>query len=176
MNVIKLLTRFLWNNDEKRLRAVWRLGIHTLLVLFLSALLIVILMFLLVLFDVATGASIQDVLSGSGTIQWVESPWLNMVIAPLATFLGILSATLIAGRWIDRRKFTKLGISFSKDWWIDFAFGLGLGAGLMSLIFLAGWLTGSLQVNGFFVVYQQEGGFVLGFFQALVFFVFVGIY
>jgi hypothetical protein len=176
MNAMKLLTRFLWNNDEKRMRAVWRLGIHTLLVLILTAFFTVLLMFLVVLFDVATGASIRDVLSGSGPIQWVESPWLNMVIAPLATFLGILSATFIAGRWIDRRKFTQFGISFSKDWWIDFAFGLGLGAGLMGLIFLVGWLTGSLQVTGFFEVYQQDGGFVLGFIQALVFFVFVGIY
>lgn len=170
------LFRLFWNQDEKRLRALWRLTIHTLLVFLLTTLFTVMLMFLVVLFDVATGASIQDVLSGSGPIQWVESSWLIMVITPLATFLGIVSATFITGRWIDRRKFAKFGLSFSKDWWVDFAFGLCLGAGLMGLIFFVGWLTGSLRVTGFFVVYQQDTGFILGFILALAFFVFVGIY
>jgi hypothetical protein len=46
----------------------------------------------------------------------------------------------------------------------------------MGFIFFVGWVTGSLRVTGFFVVYQQEGGFILGLLQALVLFVFVGIY
>lgn len=176
MKVVNQITRLLWNQDEKRLRAVWRLVIHTLLVLFLTALFTVLLMFIVVLIDVATGTSIQDVLAGTGPIQWVDSTWFSFVITPLATLSGILSATFITGRWVDRRKFSKFGITFSKDWWADLAFGLGLGAGLMGLIFTAGWLTGSLRVTGFFVINQQDGSFLLGFIQALVFFIFVGIY
>lgn len=176
MNIFRWLTRFLWNSDEKRLRSVWRLGLHTLFILILTAIFTVIFLFGLVIFDVATGASIQDVLTGSGPIQWAESTWVTMVIAPLASFLGIVSSTFIVGRWIDRRAFVKFGIFFTKQWWIDFAFGLGLGAGLMGLIFLVGWLTGSLRVTGFLVAFQQDMSFVAGFIQALVLFVLVGIY
>jgi len=165
-----------WNHDERRLRAFWRLGIHTLVVFVLTGLFTVGLMFLAVLFDVATGTNLQDVIAGTGPIQLMESPWVTMVIAPLATFLGVMSATFLVGRWIDCRRFKNFGICFSKDWWRDFAFGLGLGALLMGLIFLLGWLTGSLRVTGFFVVLNQDGGFVVGLIQSLFFFVLVGIY
>ena len=171
-----IITRIFWNQDQKRLRAFWRLGFHTSLVLILTSLLTVGLLFLAVAFDVASGTGLQDVVAGTGPIELMEAPWVNLVIAPLATFLGILLATFVAGRWMDRRPFKQFGISFSKGWWVDFGFGLGLGATLMGLIFLVGWLTGSVQVTGFFVVSNSHGGFVLGLIQALVFFVLVGIY
>lgn len=171
-----IITRVFVNQDEKRLRALWRLGLHTVLVLILTSLFTVGLMFLAVTFDVASGRGLQDMVAGTGPIELMEAPWVNLVIAPLATFLGILTATFLAGRWMDRRPFTQFGITFSKDWWADLGFGLGLGAALMGLIFLVGWLTGSLRVTGFFEVSSPNGGFALGMIQALVFFVFVGIY
>ncbi len=170
------ITRIFWSQDQNRLRAFWRLGFHTALVLLLTALLTVGLLFLAVTFDVATGTGLQDVVTGTGPIELMDAPWVNLVIAPLATFLGIIAATYLAGRWFDRRSFKNFGITFSKHWFTDLAFGLGLGAALMGLIFLIGWLTGSLQVTGYFVVSNANGGFLLSLLQALVFFVFVGIY
>ncbi len=176
MQISNLIKRIFWNHDHKRLRALWRLSLHTLLLLLLTSLFTVGLLFIAALLDIASGTSLPDVLAGTGPIRLMDSPWVNLVIVPLATFLGVLSATFLAGRWFDRRQFTTFGLSFSKAWWRDFAFGLGLGAVLMGLVFLAAWLTGSLQVTGFFEVDGQEVNFAVGFVLALVFFVFVGVY
>ena len=176
MRISNKIKRVFWNHDQKRLRAVWRLSLHTLLLLLLTSLFTVGLLFVAAVFDITTGTSLPDVLAGTEPIRLMDSPWVNLVIAPLATFLGVLLATFLAGRWFDRRRFSNFGLSFSKGWWLDFAFGLGLGAVLMGLVFLMAWLTGSLQVTGFFEVDGQEVNFILGFVQALVFFVFVGVY
>lgn len=176
MTIFRRILSFVWNQDERRLRALWRLGIHTLLVLILTSLFTLGLMSVVVLLDVAGGTNVQDVLGGTDPIQWAESSWMLMVITPLATFLGIWGATFLTGRWIDRRRFREFGFSFSKRWWVDFIFGLGLGALLMGMIFLVGWITGGLQVTGYFAVNQPGEGFIEGFLQALLFFVFVGIY
>jgi len=155
---------------------LWRLFIHTLLIFVFTSVFTVGLFFLAAIFDVAAGTDLQGVMAGTGPITLMESSWINLVIAPLATFLGILTATYLNGRWIDRRPFRKFGVYFSKEWWVDFAFGLGLGAGLMTIVFLVGWLSGSLRVTGFFEVYSHDTSFVVGIFQALFFFVLVGIY
>lgn len=168
--------RVFWNQDEKRLRAFWRLGLHTVLLFVLTSLFTIGLMLIAVIVDLASGTSLQDVVAGTRPIALMEAPWVNMVIAPLATFLGVLSATSLTGRWIDRRKFSDFGISLDREWRLDFAFGLGLGAVLMGMIFLVGWITGSIRVTGFFQVYNQDVSFILGILQALVFFIFVGIY
>lgn len=175
--------RLFWNSEENRLRAVWRLGIHTSLIIILQLMFSTMLFFFTTLIYSALGPGFQGLTLGSGPIALMESSWVNLVIVPLATFLAIFLATAIASRWIDRRPFTKFGISFGKKTtrgigfnWLDFAFGLGLGALLMGLIFLIGWLTGSLRVTGFFVVSRADGGVLLGLLQAWIFFVFIGIY
>jgi CAAX protease family protein len=57
----------------------------------------------------------------------------------------VLGAAWLTARLLDRRKLAGLGFHFRREWWIDFGFGLALGAVLMGLIFLveraAGWLT-----------------------------------
>jgi uncharacterized protein len=176
MGKSKLVIGAFWNPQEGRLRAFWRLGLHTILLLLLTSAFTVGLLLLTVLLDLASGTNLGDIISGAGPIELIEASWVTLVIVPLATFFGVLSATFLSGRWFDRRPFIKFGIRLSKAWWVDFAFGLGLGALLMGLVFLAGWLTGSLRVTGFFEVYSQDGGFIAGMLQALVFFVLVGIY
>jgi len=176
MGKSKLVSRTFWNPNEQRLRAFWRLGLHTILLLLLTSSFTVGLMLLAVLLDLVSGANLGDILAGTSPIAMVEAPWVTLVIVPLATFFGVLSATYLSGRWFDRRPFKKYGICLSKAWFVDFGFGLGLGALLMGLVFLVGWMTGSLRVSGFFEVYSQDGGFIAGMLQALVFFVLVGIY
>jgi uncharacterized protein len=176
MGKSKLVIRVFWNPKDGRLRALWRLGLHTLIMILLTSAFTVGLMLLAVLLDLASGANLGDILAGTSPMAWVEAPWVTLVIVPLGTFLGVLSATFLSGRWFDRRRFQQFGIRFSRSWWADFAFGLGLGALLMGLVFLVGWLSGSLRVTGFFEVYNQDGGFIAGILQALVFFVLVGIY
>ncbi|MEZ4610801.1 MAG: hypothetical protein R2838_11250 [Caldilineaceae bacterium] len=85
---------------------------------------------------------------------------LAPVLAPVSgraanftlTLLGVLGGTWLATRFLDRRDFRDLGLHFSRAWWIDFAFGLGLGALLMTLIFAVEWLMGWIDVTGAFEV------------------------
>ncbi len=71
---------------------------------------------------------------------WAESILLNVLR---------LVVILLAGWWtarvVDRRPFADYGFHLSRRWWIDFGFGLLLGAVLMALIFVielgAGWVT-----------------------------------
>lgn len=113
-----------WNSKEHRMRALWRLVAQFLLLLvpvaavFLCPLLAVILIF-----------------------GWNEvmACIMGLLSLPIALF-----SVLLAGRLLDRRPFADFGFHFSRRWWIDFAFGLALGAVLVVGIFLverdSGWI------------------------------------
>ncbi len=176
MAILNILTRVFWNQDEKRVRALWRLAIHAVLFMMLTSFITVGLTVLAALFRLASGTRLRDVLGVNDLTTLINAPYATMVIAPLAAFLGVLGATFFAGKWLDCRPFKAFGFIFSKRWWQDFAFGLGLGALLMGLIFLVGWLTGSIHVTGFFKAFNQDISFFWGFLQALFFFILVGIY
>lgn len=172
MKIIQLF----WNKEEKRLRAFWRLAIHSLLIMLFTGIPSFVFLLWTIFFSPTSVIDIVDVFSSSSLIQWTNSRSNIMIVLSLINFTGILGSTLIVGKWIDRRKFSNFGINFSKHWWMDFAFGLGLGAGLMGFIFLTGWLTGSLRVTGFFITGNQKASFVFGLIEALFLFVLVGIY
>jgi hypothetical protein len=139
-----------WSQNEKRLRMFWRLLIFSL-----------VLFGLMMLFS--TLAGIINFTNASSMLAFV-------------ILLAVLSALLIAGKWIDRREITGFGLQLSKAWWQDFGFGLFLGALLMVLIFLAAWLTGSLKISGYFQKWISNTAFIWQFLDALFFFICVGIY
>jgi membrane protease YdiL (CAAX protease family) len=93
----------------------------------------------------------------------------------IGTVIVILLTFLLAGWLLDRRKFVDFGFHFSRKWWLDLGFGLGLGAVLMLLIFLielaAGWITtdGIMQVS-------SSSSFISAILASLVGFIAVGIY
>jgi membrane protease YdiL (CAAX protease family) len=79
----------------------------------------------------------------------------------------------LAGRLLDRRPFVGFGLHFGGAWWADFAFGLGLGAALMTTIFGVQRALGWVSVTESFV--SPGTGFLMGLFPPLVIFVCVGI-
>lgn len=176
MAFLKKAAAIFWNQNEKRLRAVWRIGLHTVVLLVLTSVFTVAPIFLAVAIDLIAGTNLQSVVAGVNPLQIVENPWIGTVIVPAATLLGVLLTTFMAGKWVDRRKFREFGLTFSKGWWIDFVFGLGLGVLLMSLIFLGGWLSGNVDIVGYFVPFPQDESFLSGFIRSVIFFLFVGIY
>jgi uncharacterized protein len=115
------------NPIEHRLRAGWRLLLYLLLLLLLTG-----------GFSIVLGLVLS--LSKSTSLAWLYS-----ILSGLLTLAAIVAATLIAARWVDRHPFSDFGFHFSQDWWIDFGFGLTLGALLMAFIFgvesAAGWIT-----------------------------------
>ena len=99
----------------------------------------------------------------------------NSLLA-LAVLLAVLVATFIAGKWFDRRSIADFGLHLTEAWWMDFVFGLGLGAFLMGTIFLAAWLTGNLRITGTFQKTISNTSFFLEFIDTILFFIYVGFY
>jgi uncharacterized protein len=111
-----------WNSTEKRLRAGWRLLLQ------------------LCLFAICLIA--MALLSHS-----TRNPSVVLACAALYTALGLAQAWVLA-RFVDRRPLVAFGFHFSRAWWLNLAFGLLLGAALMSGIFAceyaAGWIDFSV--------------------------------
>ena len=73
-----------------------------------------------------------------------NAPSLFPVSIVASTAAAALSVWLV-GRFMDRRPFKDFGFHLDAGWWLDFLFGLLLGAALMTAIFLVelsmGWVT-----------------------------------
>jgi membrane protease YdiL (CAAX protease family) len=65
------------------------------------------------------------------------------ILDSTAAMLSIVLSVWLAGRFVDRRRFTDFGFRLGRSWWIDLAFGIALGALLQAGIFFleiaSGW-------------------------------------
>ncbi len=128
--MLKVFLALFWNSNQRRLRALWRLGLQTLAMV------------------VLLGLS-QLVPAGFARLGFQDNrPALAASV--LASAAAITLSVALAGRLLDRRPFAHFGLRFSPAWWGDFAFGLALGAGLMALIFLVERAAGWVSVAGYF--------------------------
>jgi len=124
-----MLRRIFYNDEEKRLRAAWRLGLQTAL-----------LMAVVVPFYLVFGSLAQH-------------PFWSAALF-LAKALAVILSLVIAARFLDRRRFADLGFKLGRRWWLDCGFGFFLGAVLMAGIFAveraAGWIqvTSTLHSSG----------------------------
>ncbi|MEA3327106.1 MAG: CPBP family intramembrane glutamic endopeptidase [Chloroflexota bacterium] len=173
---INLLKRLFWNSTEQRLRTIWRLGLFVGSFIMLTVICFVILLFLAVMTDDIFGLKPQHLIAGLQPMQIMENPWVGSLVIPGAICMGTIAATFLIGKWIDRRRFIDFGFKFSKIWWKDFSFGIALGALLMGLIFLFGWITGTINPRGYFVSFRGDVSFAAGIIQSLLLYVFVGVY
>jgi uncharacterized protein len=94
---------------------------------------------------------------------------------PLLMVLVFYSWLLICGKWIDRRRFSDFGFHFNRRWWMDFAFGLSLGAFLMVFIFLTELASGWVSITATFENIHLGQPFGIGLLLAFLNFVQVGI-
>jgi membrane protease YdiL (CAAX protease family) len=156
-----------WNRKERRLRALWRLALA---VVFFGVLSIVVGIAFRLL-------AIRSVLFAALPPAVPESSAL-VVLRVLSLLVTAISATLavwVGTRFLDRRPLADLGVGVDRGWWLDFGFGLALGAALMTAIFLielaAGWITvTSLVAN------PLGAGVGIELLAAVVLFLAVGIY
>ncbi len=151
-----------WNKDQKRIRAFWRLSIQ------------IIILFILI----PLGSLPIILLQMISPIKLTDAgfnPALEMISAVIMA-LAILFSVWLCGRWLDHRPFRDLGFHFSRQWAVDFAFGLALGAFLMILIFAAEYLFGWIDVRDYFHSSTPAISFESGLFQSFVIFILVGIY
>jgi membrane protease YdiL (CAAX protease family) len=171
------MTNPFWNQTEKRIRALWRfftfLSLMTFAGLFASAI------------SLGIGVGVLAAQSGSlpafdGVSDFVDQvaqalttiPFLSVLDTVLST-LAFLGALWLLGKWLDRRPFADFGFRLSRAWWIDFSFGLGLGAVLMGLIFVVELAAGWITIAGFLQSGRQP--FWIGILNAFMLFIGVGI-
>ncbi|NLG74188.1 MAG: CPBP family intramembrane metalloprotease [Chloroflexi bacterium] len=159
----------LWNPEERRVRSFWRIVAHFLLFLILTSLLQGLVYGAASIAYMATGASLDQ----AQLLNAVMSDPLVDVFSRAAYLTSMLLAIWLAARFLDRRRISAFGLQFNAAWWADFAFGLGLGAVLMLLIFLFELAMGWVTVSGSFL--SSSGPFGLRIIAALFTFIVVGI-
>lgn len=111
-----------WNGDERRVRALWRVVCQGLL-------------FALMLFLLTRPLRARP---GGGLTR--------VALASLGVSLCVWLSIVLAARFLDRRPWGDFGLQWrQRAWWADLAFGLGLGAALMTAIFqiehMLGWVS-----------------------------------
>ena len=158
---------FFRNEHEGRPRALWRL-LFQLALNAIGTLLLGSLMF--VTFALFGGTTLGEEALEDPT----GLPAFTATTGVVSLVVTLLSVWL-AGRFLDRRPFSEFGLRLNREWWLDFGFGLFLGALLMTSIFLleltAGWVTivGTFEAVG-------GGPFFPTILAPVVFFLCVGIY
>jgi uncharacterized protein len=155
---------------ERRLRAFWRLLLQY--VIFSNGAVV-----LAGVFGLASLASLEG--AGLG-----EEPGGTLAVSPAFRTTSYVAASLVAavvsvwlaGRFFDRRPLSGFGLRFDRVWWLDFCFGLVLGALLMTAIFFVELAAGWITVTGTFETGGNGRPFTLAILLPLVVFGCVGFY
>jgi len=147
------ILKIFWNSDEQRIRAFWRI---CLMFLFMNFFLFVI-GILLVYSD-----ALRLLLTQAGMI--------------FASLIATAGSMWLAGRFLDHRSLADFGFHLNQAWWLDFVFGLLLGAFLMTAIFLIEWQAGWITITATLQTRTEDQSFVVAIIPMLVIFVSVGIY
>jgi len=159
--MVRWLAGIFWNRGERRLRAGWRLLLFGVLL-------------------VVTMLAVQELFAGLTGSAWARlSAALGVEISRgldgASAAIAITAAVAVAGWLFDRRSFADFGFHWGRGWWVDFAFGLALGALLMVGIFAAELALGWVTVTD---VWQTSGGlaFPVAILVPLFAFLLVGYY
>ena len=170
------VVRIFWNAQERRLRALWRRAIQGaawFLILSIGQIGVAV---IVAASGLASGALTPESLANPAAVQEMILSLPGLVLALQAvSFAATLLTVWLAGRLLDKRPFAGFGFHLNQDWWIDFGFGLALGAALMLVIFLVELTAGWVTVQGTFMTHRPGMSFAGGILAALVTFVLVGI-
>ena len=157
-----MFKRLLWIPEERRLGALWRIALQT-----------IIMGSLLFVFD--TPMIILTQLLGNN----LSAAWPLLEVLRFSNqfilLIPIVGSAWLAGRLLDGRQFSDFGLHFNRNWWLDFGFGLLLGAFLMMLVFLVEWSAGWITITGYLVTPEISFPFWLAIFYQLVQFISAGI-
>lgn len=144
-----ILAQIFLSPDALRLRAGWRLLIHTILMLVLGTILGAVAFFL----------GISD---------------LSSVWGQILNFFIITGSVYVARRWLDKQSFESLGLRLDKHTLLDILAGIGITFVQMGFIYVVmlglGWLT----FEGFAWEFDPINVVITGILTFLVVFIFVG--
>ena len=150
-----------WSHTDRRLRAGWRILLHLACFFYTPALL-----------DWAVGV---PVVRGIAVLFPALAPVSERLALQGIRFLAILGSTWLIVRFIDRRAWSELGFQFDRAWWSDLAFGLGLGALLMSFVFWVQYAAGWVKIRDVWVVTPGNVPFGIAILGPMAVFLVVGI-
>jgi membrane protease YdiL (CAAX protease family) len=143
-----------WNEDQTRLRSVFRLLIQATV-------------FFILMKGLAALTGVPDEITAYLPL------WTILVLAGIRLFRVLISVWL-TGRFIDRRSFSDFGLQINKEWWGELGFGLVLGIFLISLVFLVELTAGWITITDTFFTVHSDGSFFITFIVYLVLFACVG--
>jgi membrane protease YdiL (CAAX protease family) len=129
---------------------------------------------LLVTFALAAFALVGGVESAGAFAGLTTLPAFVMARGVIALLVTV-STVWLAGRFMDRRPFSDFGLRLNRAWWLDFGFGLLLGAFLMTGVFLVEFWAGWVTVAGTFEAVRGES-FFPAILAPVVFFLCLGFY
>ena len=116
---------------------------------------------------------------GSGKVpatgDVVKGPAAAFLISSLASLVAAVLSVWAAGRFLDRRPFAGFGFHISGGWFMDLAFGLGLGALLMTGVFLTELGMGWTSIEGTFQSLEPGSLFLVGLMVPIVGFLCTGL-
>ena len=100
----------------------------------------------------------------------IVSRWKLIGDILLITITILVAYVLL--RWLDKRPFGLLGLSFTSGWFRDLKIGLVMGFGLLTFMFLIFWITGLTEVSAgamnFGVLKTLLGMMVIFIFAAII--------
>jgi membrane protease YdiL (CAAX protease family) len=158
-----MIKNLFWNSHQHRLRALWRLGIQAILFLVVMLPLQIGLgLAALAMFLFQHGITpeqLSDPQAWQGVLepQAVQRFMLDAPLLMIVSTLGLLAACLASV-------------------WLDFGFGLGLGAVLMLVIFLVELAAGWVTVSGVWATRNPALPFPVAILPSLAIFLAVGFY
>lgn len=157
-----------YNHRENRLCAFWRLlfqfALNT-----VGATLVGGMAF--VLFAVYEGTDL-----GESSVEMLTTSTGFLAVGFMASAVPAVVSVWLAGRFFDRRPFSGFGLRLNRIWWLDFCFGLALGALLMTGVFFVELVAGWVTVTGTFEVLGSGDSFSQAILVPLLAFVCVGFY
>ncbi len=157
---MRRLKLIFWNPEQSRIRTAWRILIQLIVFLLLQVIFYILFRFIT---DIPLAPK-------------AEPLPLQFYISAVVSLLSALISIWIAARFLDRRFFSNLGFRLNKDWWINFAFGMGLGVILMSLIFLIELAAGWVQIGETFHTGVHAETFLITFLIYFLVFTAVAVY
>lgn len=162
MRWVKEATKHLfWNSTERRWRAGWRVVLYSALWLTIQ---------------VASSTVITSSLTTAfSAVAPAFAPIAGALLFYIVNALLVIAMTWLLAWRIDYRPLADLGLRLDRHDWEDLCFGLLLGAGLMSLIFLVEWGLGWITVTAFFHTTLPNTAFRIAIWQPILLFIAVGI-
>ncbi|MFB6309395.1 MAG: hypothetical protein ABEH35_08705, partial [Haloarculaceae archaeon] len=123
-----------WNDRERRPRALWRL----------------LLVALLVASSLVLAGIVVSVVALAVGVRTLPGPAVS-VGGIVGTYAVVVGALLFGAWLVDRREVGDLGTQMDRAWWADFGFGAALGVVMATVVVALELATGWGRVTGTFV-------------------------